>query len=275
MNTPLNRGSAIDQKRFVKWLSHFTHYHTPVTRDLIESWLSQFSSRDRDMAARLLDAVLFITHVSMNASFRSFLESIGGWNIDKSKRKGRWFFVPFSGSAGESGDSMVHLFRQATSMTNKQYHELFIYRSDLVSKNPGPEDTVVLIDDFSGTGSQACTFWKELYEELLPNSPRIILLLVAATNSALSRISAETGMEPYCERTLTKSDNIFDSACKHFTSQEKITLLRYCKLADNKRPQGYGDAGLLVVLAHRCPNNTIPILHATHARWHGLFPRYD
>jgi hypothetical protein len=30
-----------------------------------------------------------------------------------------------------------------------------------------------------------------------------------------------------------------------------------------------------LVLAHRTPNDTIPILHAVHGEWHGLFPRHD
>jgi hypothetical protein len=29
------------------------------------------------------------------------------------------------------------------------------------------------------------------------------------------------------------------------------------------------------VFQHRSPNNSIPILHADHERWTGLFPRHD
>ena len=55
---------------------------------------------------------------------------------------------------------------------------------------------------------------------------------------------------------------------------EKDALLEYCKRADRKYPRGYGDCGFVLVLAHKTPNNSIPVLHANNVRWKGLFPRY-
>jgi len=88
---------------------------------MIELWMQQFSPGDRDLAARILDAVLFIGNQGIHTNFRELVNSLDGWNRAKAKRQGRWFFVPFSGSVGESGDSMVHALRMATSMTKKQY----------------------------------------------------------------------------------------------------------------------------------------------------------
>jgi hypothetical protein len=31
----------------------------------------------------------------------------------------------------------------------------------------------------------------------------------------------------------------------------------------------------VVVFPDRCPNNSIPVLHVSHQRWRGLFPRHD
>lgn len=33
--------------------------------------------------------------------------------------------------------------------------------------------------------------------------------------------------------------------------------------------------GFVIVFAHTCPNNSIPILHVSHTKWQGLFRRYD
>ena len=274
MNKPRDRGAKIDAKRFARWLSQFSGYRTPVTNALIEFWLKQFAPKHRDLAARVLDSILFITHQHIHTCFRDLLDALDGWNKAASKRKGRWFFVPFSGSVGESGDSMVHAFRMATSMTKKQYNNYFIHRSDLVMEKPGPEDTVVLLDDFSGTGNQACESWQDVFAELLTSGPRIILMLVAATTDALKRIADETQMEPICATTLRSRDNIFHSDCAHFSGAEKEILLGYCKRANSREPKGYGDAGLVLVFAHQCPNNAIPVLHANHGGWQGLFPRY-
>jgi len=270
----MDRGTAVSPIRFARWLAEFSGYRDPVTRAMIEMWIEQFSLRDRDLAARILDAVLFIGNQKIHTSFRELVGSLDGWDRIKSKRRGRWFFVPFSGSVGESGDSMVHALRMAMSMTKKQYSDLFIHRSEIVAKNPGPGDTVVLVDDFSGTGTQACDSW-HIFEELLTGRPRVVLMLIAATQRALARITDETEMEPVCAVTLRHKDDIFHGDCPYFTRGEKNTVLDYCRRADPHQPRGFGDAGLLVVLAHRTPNNTIPILHVTRDEWQGLFPRHD
>jgi hypothetical protein len=272
MNRPRARGAEINTSRFNWWLSQFSGYRNPVTRGMIELWLKQFSARDQDLAARVLDAVLFIGNQHIHTCFRDLLGTLQGWDKSASKRHGRWFFVPFSGSVGESGDSMVHNFRMATAMNKKRYNDLFIHRSELVMKTPGPQDTVVLLDDFSGTGNQACESWREVFGELLAGGPRVILMLIAATRDALDRITAETDMEPICGTILRGRDNIFHSDCNHFSQAEKDALLTYCSRADSGLPKGYGDSGLVLVFAHKCPNNTIPILHASHGNWQGLFP---
>ena len=159
-------------------------------------------------------------------------------------------------------------------MAKKQYNDLFIHRSELVSRQPGANDTVVLIDDFSGPGTQACDSW-HIFEELLTGGPRVVLMLIAATESALERIIDETEMEPVCAVTLTRRDDLFHADCTHFSEGEKDAILGYCATADRRHPRGFRDAGLLLVLAHRTPNDTIPILHAAHDEWHGLFPRHD
>jgi hypothetical protein len=274
MNKPSDRGSAVSAKRFARWVSQFSGYRNPVTQGMIDLWLGQFSPKDEDLAARTLDAVLFIGHQHIHTCFRELLGSLDGWSKTKSKRRGRWFFVPFSGSVGESGDSMVHAFRMATSMSKKQYNEFFVHRSELAGKRPGPNDTVVLLDDFSGTGMQASYAWS-IFEELLTEGPRVVLMIIAATQQALKRITDKTAMEPICGTTLRGQDNIFDNECPHFTDAEKKALLDYCKHADPNKPKGFGDSGLVIVFAHNCPNNSIPILHAANNDWHGLFPRHD
>src|SRR5581483_4006676 len=182
MRRPLDRGAAIDARRYQRWLAVFSGYRSSVTQTLIELWLNCFSENDKDVAARVLDAVQFIGYQQIQNCFRQILgqfKSIG-WNSNQKKRRGRWFFVAFSGSTGESGDRMIHEFRMANSMTRKQFNYLFIHRSELVAQKLRPNDTVVLMDDFSGTGKQVSDSWRDIFSELLASGPRVILVLVAA-----------------------------------------------------------------------------------------------
>lgn len=273
MRQPRNHGAAVDQPRLNSWVDEFAQYRHQVNEGRIDRWMQQFDQGDRDVAARVLDAVEFIGNEQQTTHFRTLLEAIPGWNWDEQRRIGRWRFVAFSTAAGESGDLMLHRFRLATGMTSRRFHPLFIHRSDLMREDFGPQDTIVFVDDFSGTGNQAVTAWREFLGELLPGGPRVMLMLVAASLAAVERITHETELEVVMGITLDASDDVFSDTCIHFSDQEKERLLHYCRRADRAKPRGWGNCGFLVVFSHNCPNNSIPILHVSNTRWEGLFRR--
>jgi hypothetical protein len=275
MKQPMPRGSSIGMKRMRGWVSVFSEYRHAVTEPRIDRWLDQFSQNDRDLAARILDCVEFITKEQMTSAFRSVLGRLGGWSKNEKSRRGKWRFVPFSGSSGESGDSMLYTFRLANGLNSRAFNSLFIYRSQLASENLGPDDTVVFVDDFAGTGRQACKAWRQDFEELLPGKPNTYLILAAASVAAREKIENETDLTVIPHIELFEEDRIFSYKCRHFTPTEKDSLLRYCRKGDKRNPKGYGECGYVIVFAHNCPNNTIPALHAHNQKWEGLFRRHD
>ena len=92
MNRPLDRRAEVNAQRFKDWLARFAGYRNPVTQRLIELWLEQFSSDDQDLAARLLDSIVFVDHGNIHTCFRQLLAGLDGWHKTGGKRKGRWFF---------------------------------------------------------------------------------------------------------------------------------------------------------------------------------------
>jgi hypothetical protein len=272
---PLPKGTPISPSRIRRWVDDFGGYRYQITEAGIDRWIKQFDGTHKDLAARLLDSVDYIGQTQMSKLFRDILGTIPGWHRDPKKRSGRWRFVAYSGSAGESGDSMLHLFRLANGLDSRKHNDMFVHRRDLLIERLTGDDTVVLIDDFSGTGRQVCNSWREIFQELLPAEPRVFLVLLGAAQSAVDKIQNETNLRPVCGFRLAESDNFFHSACIHFTDAEKGSILKYCRRADAANPQGYGGCGFVVVFAHRCPNNSIPILHSSHTGWMGLFPRHD
>lgn len=275
MRQPLSPGCRIDAARMRTWLDSFEGYRVAVSQGAIERWIEQFNPGHRDIAARILDSVDFINKLRTQAAFRTILRSLEGWNPRENRRRGQWRFVPFSGSSGTSADSMVHLFRMANGLTHRQFDKLFIYRRDLLQEKYNENDTIVLIDDFAGTGNQACESWREFFSEIVPREPRKVLILVATSNQAREKIKNETDLEVWNDILLFDADNIFHNACHHFNRADKGAILHYCRRADNVNPCGYGDCGYVVVFPDRCPNNSIPILHVSHQQWYGLFPRHD
>lgn len=272
MKNPGARRRPIDAARFAEWTDAFEGYTPRVTQEAIEDWLKQFAKTDRDLAARVLDAVEFYRSDQLADAFRSALSSLPGWSIDATHREGRWWFVPFSTGVGESGDAMLHLFRRANGMSGSAFNSLFVHKSDLPKLDPGPEDTIVFVDDFAGTGQQAVTTWAPM-AELLTRKPRTLLILAVAVDRGLRRIASETPLVAHPYRRLDSRHNFFALACTYFRVGEKTRIARYCRRADRSSPHGFGDCGLLLVLAHGGPNDSLPILHSKKRAFRGLFPR--
>jgi hypothetical protein len=256
-----------------------------VTNLIIDGWLDQFNG-DRDLAARVLDSIDFYGQAQIFAAYRQALNSLPGWHRDHRRRVGRWRFAAMSGSAGESGDAMLYMFRLANQLDGRVYDPLFASRSELfrqvgLPKNDphslGEDDVVVLLDDFSGTGDQVCNAWNDpetSYGSFLSTIGRRYLILVAASQRARQRIATETGLSPFPAHEITDADSVFSELCPNFNAEDRVKLEYYGRKAKKKEPKGYGDCGFVVIFQHRAPNDSIPILHSKNARWTGLFPRH-
>lgn len=275
MRAPASRNTALDSKRVKRWLDDFSGFRHQVPEGRIRDWLGQYRQEDQDLAARLLDCVDFVNNEQIRAAFRTILEGLPGWDRSVGKRTGRWRFAPYSSSSGESGDSMIHVFRQANNLASKKYNDLFIYRSELVSERLGFDDTVVLVDDMVGSGDQVCKAWDESFGELLAEVGHVYLIVVAACVGAVQRITDGTGLQLVPHMQLIEEDNFFSDACKHFSKDEKQTMLEYCRRVSADKPKGHGDAGLVLVFGHTIPNNSLPVLSKSTKTWEPLFRRYD
>jgi hypothetical protein len=287
MRRPSAPGTPIDARRFGNWIARFGSYRDGIINATVESWLEQFEPRDRDLAARVLDVVEYFGQGQIYQAFRQSLAALDGWNVNPAQRVGSWRFAAMSGSAGESGDAMLHHFRVANGLDAKKFNDLFVERSVLFRQTMlsqddperiGQDDVVVLLDDFSGTGDQVCKAWNSpetSFGALLAEVGKVYLVLIAASSDARRRIANETSLSLIHAHELHESDNIFSRACAHFSEADRGRLLRYCTIADRRNPKGRGECGLVVVFQHRPPNNSIPILHAVRPKWTGLFPRHS
>lgn len=273
MRTPRPVNTPVDTRRRSIWQRRFGSYRYGVTEPGIVDWLDQFAGADRDVAARLLDAVEFISAEQLHDGFRSLLRRLPGWHRNPRRRRGKFAFVAFSSSAGESGDSMLHEFRLANNLNHREFDSLFIGRSDLLRSGLGDDDTVVFLDDFVGTGNQAVTAWQKMYQELTAEIGSVYLVTVGAFRVGSERVRRETRMQLLTHRSLGYADNLFHGDCKHFTANEKDRILHYCRVASPAKPRGFGDCGLVIVLYHQCPNNSLAVLHVSSQHWEPLFPR--
>jgi hypothetical protein len=262
----------IPQAKIDAWIATFAVYRHPPQIATIRRWLGYFGDRDEILAESILNRVRLISEHAIQVGYRQSLALLDGWNRNRRGRQGRWFFAGY-GSAGESGQAMLRIFREANGLGSEQYQYLFVSSTELPALKLSAIDTVVFIDDFAGSGKQVVKSWP-VTKELLGSEARAFLVLCAITQNAHDRISSETGLRVVSPVVLRDKHNVFHPSCTAFTSAEKSHLLDYCRLADSGRPRGFGDCGLLLVLGHRTPNNSLPVLHVNRRNWRGVFPRY-
>ena len=272
MRTPKRRGTSISNGRIADWVSYFSCYRKSPTGADFEAWIDRFSSTHRDIAARILDCAEILSETDILRGYKDILESLPGWARARRNRHGEWYFVGF-GRAGESGAEMLRKFREANGLSSGQYNCLFKGSADLPSLALTARDTVVFIDDFSGSGKQVTTHWPTV-KELVASHAKTYLILTACTETARKKIEDETDTELKVSRLLREEDNVFSQSCRHFNSEEEKAIVKYGKKAKSGDPKGFGKCGLLFVLSHKTPNNSLPILHANKEHWVGPFPRY-
>lgn len=260
------------EAQIAEWLGRFSNYRQPPTRETLLRWIGRFDHAHMNIAHKILDQVVVVSELEIQEGYKRNLEGLPGWSQSAGKRKGRWFFSGVGG-AGESGPAMLRLFREANGLTAHRWHNFFVSQVELPRLNLSAHDNVVFVDDFAGTGRQMLEYWPIL-EELIAAEAKCYLLLTALTARAAKRISNKTEFILQADRTLGREYNVYSAESGIFSAEEMQILDSYGKAAWQQHPRGFGDCGLCFVLSHKTPNNTIPVLHANHDNWKGLFPRH-
>jgi hypothetical protein len=111
---------------------------------------------------------------------------------------------------------------------------------------------------------------------IVPDYIPAYLVLVAAHRTGIQRIESETPLKLFPVHTLGPREQLMESACRHFSAQEKNTIKRYCDESGNE-PLGFGDLGLLVSFSYGTPNNSVSVIRGSKRQspWRGLLPRYE
>lgn len=253
------------------WYDRFRFYRQPPSRADILRWLAQFDASHSSIASKVLDNVIVISDAEIQQAYRAALDRIGGWSKSDVQRTGRWVFIGLGGQA-ESGPAMLHMFREAAGLESDKYQEMFKTPADLPLMKLTAADTVVFVDDFSGSGDQFVARWATI-RELIAGEARTYLFLAAVTAKALERLQEVDDLTVEAGRQLCEGENVLSDECTLFSPDEQLVVLEYCRRADRRNPMGWKKCGLLLVISRKTPNNSLPILHARSRRWTPLFPR--
>jgi hypothetical protein len=274
----------------------------PYDYDIFTTWLSNFQSpEDEYVALHLLDSLIVRSKTMAVAGYSRLLHtdlrvylqknniinpgmSIKDWmTAIKSRSLGKQIIfhpVKLQNDRGESGSTLFRLLSR-------------LLRTDLNSSNLSsvkPGQTVILIDDFIGGGTQFETFAEENNLSNLMQTSTVIYCPLIALEAGLNRLN---GLFPmltilpveiiesshdlfFSNSEMTKFRNDFDNTVEdiklHFIKMQS-------KYASTNMPYWLGkdDVCLPLVFEWGCPNQTFSILWMEYSprddQWCQLFSR--
>lgn len=245
----------------------------------LDDWLAQFDSDgDREVALKLFEAIRFFSLENLRESLRGlhrWLLSQPGFNVRATR------FTSFA--EGKSGGLIQYFYRTS----NYLHHTLGVDWTSLASPPPLPRwdepETLVIVDDFIGSGREAEWYFTDA-REALKRWPRKYFLALVGFDEGISFLG-KTHPE-VTVRCLEAHQKLFDEAHSGFTAEEKERIADLCRRYGNRvypperygkiaSPFGYRDGQALVAFFYNTPSNTLPIFWSVENGWQPLFKRYD
>lgn len=283
--------AAVTSSELLKLLSHWgTYKGRRVTADDVRAWLEQFDTKsDQRLMFRLLQALRFYSEDEVRGYMRVAHGIVTRGLVEKValKQVKRWqsVLVSYLDGPGKSGSRFAKLYIDENSM----YHDSLIEKGQLakVLANRSDIQAIVFIDDFVGTGRSAMTYLEEVIRDLdhvlSSREVRLFFISVSGFISGVNQIERHVATLPH-SISLHTCDALDEShVCFSDTSSifpEPSERDRAMDIAESKgkllcksAPLGYDNCQALIVFAHNCPNNTLPILWEKRSDWCPLFQR--
>lgn len=251
----IENAKEIEQRIALFLLCNFVYYNEEEVRYLLKLMLDKY------------------IHLYFDDEMHSVIEEQDIASLIKKTR-----FSPL-GNQSESSSFMLYLFRQVNELSKNDFED---------SKEC---DSIVFVDDFSITGTQAEWYIKNyLKEKETAKKKKLYILLMVATEEAITRIRTI----PYItdviacvkmdDSSKAFSDNsiMFQKYDPKLKEQARIVCQHYGNriITDTDRKDGatglgYGDGAYLMGAYYNTPNNTLPIFWSEEKQWKPIFKRYN
>lgn len=262
------------------------------------TWMQQF--QDRDIAllgACLLDSFIFRSRAQVEALLKSvflgpelngaaaahdfsLIEKLRSKKVDPGVRLSP--VIRLDQSPTKSGTYVLRLLARSLRL-----NEGWMKWPQALPAEPMSVHTVILVDDFCGTGSQFSDFIKlTQFDAFMKARPKckVVYVTAAAHTDGIAKIAKDyPHIELLPAEVLGAGHHFFEGeALKRVRSAVDGDELRqsYDQLAADMKlggasigPLGFDDQALSYAFAHGTPNNTLPIYWYQSERWSSLVDR--
>lgn len=280
---------SAEVRTLTKRWSKFKYRGESISREAVESWIDQFETPfDKRIAFRLLERLKPISDGQIFDGFRRLQRLVARETevtLEKGQKSLTHIYVSALGGSGASGSSFAYTYRQANSISGTNMIEAGNLVGRLMSR-PNVS-TVVLVDDFIGSGGTAIKALKPLAArvgELAARPPvQWFLFAVAGLETGVEAMSESDearrlGLTVELAHPISQADLPFSSASTVFPEFEereaaKRVLQKYAKRTGARWPLGFGGDATPIVFPENCPNNGPSVLWSDTGDWHPLFLR--
>lgn len=261
------------------------------------NWISQFRLRDCELlGACLLDSFIYRSKPQVEALLRSVLTSpamlgrtaANDSSLIESLRGGRdpgiriCPVIRLDQSPTKSGTYVLRLLARSLGLQEK-----WMRWPQALIDEPTTIHTVVVVDDFCGSGKQFTDFVTlAALDTFIAARPRcrIVYVTAAAHVDGISKVAADhPSIDVLSGEVLGADAHFFEgTALKRIKADGVVERLRdqYDRIAtevglggSRVGPLGFSDQALTYAFAHRTPNNTLPIYWKATDLWSPLVDR--
>jgi hypothetical protein len=267
-----------------------------VDQARLESWLNQFEAREKQLlGACLLDNFIFRSKAQVEALLKAalcspaLLPASATWDNEfiaalRKKSDPGVRLAPVIRLDQPPTKSGCYILRRLAKSLRVQ-DEWMLWPQSLVDM-PGTVHTVVLVDDFCGSGQQFADFVERTeFDKVMHARPncRIVYLTVAAHSAGIKHVQDKyRRIEFVAGEVLTPEHGFFGgerlSRIKVDGIEDRLradydTIADEVGLGGSAGRYGYDGQGLTYAFDHGTPNNTLPIYWYAGRDWTPLVNR--
>lgn len=258
-------------------------YEHAITAVNILSWLRNFPEEEWPLGLDILDQVNYYSSDRMIGCLKSSIQQIIGEHDEYPL-----ILYPVE-EVGKSGKLMAYFAQKAIQSLKLPKGKIIL--TDELNQHDEQElrdSTLVLLDDFSGSGDTFEKAYNQLVADRVPFTPsNVVFLTVAYMSRAVTYLTKKLGWD--CTIYGDRYEQAFKKGASPFGSVRMLAIREFCykygvkMFPDDKKsqkPLGYENSQSLVAFEHATPNNSLPILWfdkqlpGTNHPWFPIFPRF-
>jgi len=244
------------------------HWDGKIPQKDIEQWLLNFeNSEDKILALKILNKLSFVTYEELKMLCKALCNRMRSYhNINLQN----CLFAPVGGITS-GATHIIKLFQEENHLSEQVFYEV------TQLKPSRKKQTLVLLDDFIGSGNAFCKFYKKhgLEQKIEEMDLEIYCGALTAFEKGITKIKEKTGIDVAFGNLLEQEQyQVRDG--KVFTEKERPKIEDLITKYKSRLPKqylwGYDDCQLLIAFQSNIPNNSISILWCKNG-WSPLISR--